>query len=366
MTRRMSLACALTALLLGACQQTLVLDDLSPEAGSSGTGGSGVGPSDASSDARCFGTQSQMVSFVPETPQVVIALDRSSTMTETLFGPPDTEFSAAATGLSAEVSSYAPSGQHNGRRAISFAYLDFPDDAKDCSGGPSCCSTDVVSTNSYTAFQDATSAGDGVQSANRPIFAALSRAHDYYDFGPGSMTTGQRYVLLVTDGAPGGCSSGSPPADCQDAVGEITALSDDLDVITVVVEVGSQLSTACLEDLAAAQGTPPPWYIDASLYNDATTPNYLASVLGTVANGIAGGACRLTLAYTPSSPDQLSVTYNNGAVLPAGNNGWTYESDAGTPYVVLHGTACQSFINGQSFDLQIYDGCALDHPAQNP
>ena len=85
--RAISLGCALLAVALAACQQTLVLDDLPPDAGcpepggvsgaggTSGGKGSG-GPSDASTDGRCFGDRSSIATA--DVPQVIVALDRST------------------------------------------------------------------------------------------------------------------------------------------------------------------------------------------------------------------------------------------------------------------------------------------------
>jgi hypothetical protein len=373
-TLRISLGSALVALFVAvclvACQQTLVLDDPSADASLTGTGGKGGGsgggggggPSDASSDARCFGNQAQQVSFTSDTPQVLIALDRSAMMTGSPFGSQDTEFSAATTDLSAAVSRYAPSnGQHNARRTITFAYLDFPGSSNDCllQPGSGCCPTDVAPTNGYLAFESAISCDAPnvcVQSNNRPTAAALTKAHDYYNyFNGGTSQPGQRYVLLVTDGAPSGCNTASPPGDCSDALGEINALND-LNVTTVIVEVGNQTSTPCLQELANA-GAAQPFY-NGPLYSAATTPNDLVNVLGAVAQGIAADACHLTLSMGPSSSDQLSVWYD-GSNVSQGSNGWYY--DASALRLTLHGTTCQNFIqNGQS-GLQIFDGCSPSH-----
>jgi hypothetical protein len=366
-TPRISLGCALVATLFAlcfvACQQTLVLDDSSRDGSSTGTGGSGAGPGDASGDARCSGNQAQPISFTTDTPQVLIALDRSSLMTETAFGPQDTEFSAAATDLSAAVSRYAPSGgQHNAKPTISFAYLDFPaSGGKNCplSGGSGCCPSDVAATPSYQAFEAALSMCEAPSdicgpSYNRPIAAALSAAHDHYEY-PGASQQGQRYVLLVTDGAPNGCSSASPPADCSDALGEINALND-LNVTTVIVEVGNQTSTPCLQELANAGATQP--FYDGPLYNPAMTPSDLVSILGTVSQEMALGACHLTLSMGPSSSDQLTVTYDGATVTP-GTNGWSY--DANDERLTLHGSTCQSFILNGQFGLQVFAGCGTNH-----
>src|SRR3954454_5708716 len=128
------------AIFLGACQQTVLLDDRSADASRSATGGKngnggsgGSKPTDASPDGPCG--QGQPIIATGDIPQVVVALDRSSDMLGTQFGggQNDSQFNVAVSDLSAQVGNYAYSpGQHSSRRAISFAYLEFPESTNDC------------------------------------------------------------------------------------------------------------------------------------------------------------------------------------------------------------------------------------------
>ena len=104
MIRTIVVGCALLAGLSTACTQTLVLDDLGPDAGSTATD---AGPSDAAGgDARCFGNQPQPIPFTPDIPQVIVALDCSTgaMMTNAIFGA--NEFLTAVADLSTVVSRY--------------------------------------------------------------------------------------------------------------------------------------------------------------------------------------------------------------------------------------------------------------------
>ncbi len=262
MTGWFLLASALTGIAAVGCQQTLVLDDLAPDAGPPGTGGtSGIGPSDASADGHCIGNQVRQINATPNTPEVVVALDRSSEMTETPFGQQDTEFTAAVSDLSAEVGHYARDGQHSSRPAISFAYLEFPDSSNDCIN-PGCCASAVAPTESSPDFSAAAMTCEGPAnscgpSADRPIAGALIST--YTHFQSESTSSGaqnaQRYVLLVTADAPG---TNCPENDCLAAQNEISRLVNDLNVWTVIVHVGTTAMSGCLQNLATTQPGPPP------------------------------------------------------------------------------------------------------------
>jgi hypothetical protein len=355
-TGRISLGCALLAILLGACRPTLVLDDLAPDGGRSGTGGTRVGPSDASSDGRCPTNQSALL-YTADIPQVLIALDRSAAMSAP-FGTNETQFGAALNAIQSEVSSY--SGAHNSRRNIQFAFLDFPDLASDCNGASGCCPSDVIM--SYSDFEQANACNDSgpnscFQLPNRPTATALSKAYDYYDmYNGGSQRSNERYVLLVTDDDPqGSCPNNS--AACSSALTQVNSLSS-IGVSTEVVAIGT--GAPCLTELANEQGMfPSPYYV-------ASTPNDLPGAIDGVMQMVAQGSCRLTLSSATSG--HLTVVFNN-VIQPQDNgttgNGWNYGGDNNTR-VYLHGTLCQSFLQGTQgspFGLQIYDGCVPDHLA---
>ncbi len=248
------------------------------------------------------------------------------------------------------------------RRAIQFSFLDFPDGmTMDCNSAPDCCPSDL--TTMYTAFDLGASCNSSsttcLQSTFRPIAEALKEAHDHYPVGSGGQHSTDRYVLLIADGDPeGSCSSADP---CGDAINEVGELSNDLGVTTEVVAIGG--GTFCLPELATATGiSPSPYYV-------ASTSTDLSNVLDDIAQTIAEDGCHLTLTTPPSG--QLTVTFDN-VVQPQDSgttgNGWNYGGSNDTR-LFLHGSLCQSFLQGSpngAFGLQIYDGCAPDHPGQNP
>jgi hypothetical protein len=366
-TRRISFGCALLAILLGACRQTVVLDDLSPDGGQSGTGGTGVGPTDASSsDAHCFNTLP--LAFEPDTPQVFVALDRSSAMNATLPDAPS-QLDAALNALSTVVSSYEPSsgGHNNGNRSpIEFAFLDFPENPLDCSMVQGCCASDYTETTSYQAFVNAEYACNsnnpppncGGQSKSRPTADALRKAVTYF-VGGGTATHGdQHYVLLVTDGDPSGDCYTVTSSDCGDAQYEIATLNA-MEVTTEVVAIGS--SATCLNLLAGSEMMTP---------TVAQTEDALYDALKGIAGTIAQSNCRLTLTQPPSS-DQVAVTFGGTRQqedASSSDNGWSYGSD--DTRIILHGSLCANYIswltNPFGSGLQIYDGCVPSYLGSQP
>ena len=368
MTLRISFGCALLAILVGACQQTLRLDDRSPDAslsgtggrsGNGGSGGSGIGPSDASSsDAHCSGYQPQQIFFTWDTPQVVIALDRSTTMNQPFPNTNDIQLNSALNALYADVQSFGPSaGGHDNHPTIQFAFLDFPYVPADCAAATGCCTSVVTPTMNYQAFDDvAYTCTSGppsnacIQSDHRPIANALSRAYGYFSAMSPAQHGNERFVLLVADGDPIGCSPSGPNGDCTDAItqiGNLTSLGSG--VTTEVLAIGGSTAPNCLSLLASAQTMTP---------YTASNSTDLGAALQKILNPIAQVGCRLTLTSLPQSK-QLSVVYAGKSVPEDsgdGGNAWITSSDGSR--VFLHGSLCQSFLGGNSSGLQIYDGCA--------
>ena len=372
MTRRISLGCALLAILLAACQQTVVLDDLSPDAGhggTGGTGGKGVGPVDASSDGRCFGNQPPpTIMFTTDTPQVLVALDRSSAMNEPLDMTNVSQLNAALNALTTLAQTYEPSsGGRKNAATIDFAFLDFPEAPLDCTAANGCCSGDVTPSSTeqvftYQMFDAAENACNSnssggapscIQSKNRPIAAALSKARDYFVSIGAAAHGNERYVLIVTDGDPaGGCSLTAN--DCMDALSAVGNLSD-LGVTTEVVAIGDG-APPCLTELASPAGMAP---------YPAPTTDAVFPTLQMVIYSIAQTDCRLTLAQAPSS-GELTVQYGGMEEQPDGSSNsdsWSY-GGSGTR-IILHGSLCDNFLKN-NFGLQIYDGCVPAHFGQNP
>jgi hypothetical protein len=366
--RASSLGCALLVGSLAACQQTWKLDDLGPDASQPGTGGmgstgsaggkGGSSPTDASTDGRCS-SNGQTLKYTPDLPQMLVALDRSTAMSAEFPNTNESHLDAALNAILGEVDAY--SGGPNHRGTIQFSFLDFPDTGSGCDSSSGCCPSDI--TTSYNTFSQSAGActtqpgpTSCLQSSSRPMATALSSAHDYFQFMSGGSHATERYVLLISDGNPQGCSSDDP---CNDAITKVNDLSG-IDVTTEAVAIGSD--AGCLTVLANTQGlSPSPYYL-------ATTPADVSNTIAGIALTVAEGGCRLTLSMPPAS-GRLAVYFDNVAQMQDSGtmgNGWNYDNST---HVYLHGTLCTSFLQAppnSQFGLQIYDGCGPDHLGGNP
>jgi hypothetical protein len=372
-TRRISLGCALLAVLGGGCQQRLVLDDraadasLSGTGGKNGSGGRGGGPTDASSvDAHCS-PNPPTIPYQPDKPQILVALDRSSAMGASFGGmSSESELQAALDAVQTYVTKY--SGGHNGSASIQFAFLAFPDPSNNCNSSNGCCVTQV--TSSYSDFEAANTCSGPMQncllSSTRPTAAALYAALEYYNStnGGGPQHSNENYVLLITDDDPhGSCTDGS--AICSDAIAAVKALSY-IGVTTEVIAIGP--GAFCLTDLAQEQNVIP------SPYSTVSTPQELSTQIQMLTAAVAQNSCRLTLSSPPTS-DSLLVKFNGAKQNQDSGttgDGWFYSGDYSTR-LFLHGSLCnmylQSLLQGMptgSVGLQIYDGCPSQHPGGNP
>jgi hypothetical protein len=362
--------CTLLAILLGACQQTLVLNDRPGDASLPGTGGkngTGGSPNDASSsDAHCS-ANSPLLAYAPDKPQILVALDRSSAMAASFGGVGgESQLQAALDAVQTYVTKY--SGGRNGSASIQFAFLAFPDPSNNCNAGTGCCVTQV--TSSYSDFDRANTCSGPMPncllSSTRPTAAALYDALDYYNAtsGGGSQHNNERYVLLITDDAPqGSCTDGS--SSCSEALSAVTALGY-IGVTTEVIAIGP--GAVCLNQLAAEQPVIP------SPYSSALMPQDLSAQIQAITQAVALNSCRLTL-FSPPTSGHLGVTFN-GVIqnqdTGTSGNGWGWSGDYSTR-VFLHGTLCdeylQSLLQGLpsgSSGLQIHDGCLSQHAGGNP
>ncbi|HXT95728.1 MAG TPA: hypothetical protein VN853_05465 [Polyangia bacterium] len=370
MTGGFKLACALLGIAAAGCQQTWVLDESALDGGRPGTGGtSGVGPSDASVDGRCFGNPMQIMS-TGDRPLVVVALDRSSDMASNqLIGSNNSELDEAVNDLLSQVQSYAPSGQHPNRRTLDFAYLGFPQGTT-C-GTQGCCASAADLEDSYSAFSAAAMICDSPsstcdQSASHPLSVALQNASAFFEFGAEGSPANERFILVVTDAAPAGNCSISGEDDCHAAADEVVTLSSS-NITTVVVSIGNAQPISCFQNFIGDQGgAPPPYYNnatnDASLYYSAQNAQDLQDRIGLAIQAMAWGTCRFSLSSAPSSQNNLAVSQVQGTTMTPieqdPKSGWTYDSYNNR--LTLHGSACNNYIMNEFGGLQVFDTCSTN------
>jgi hypothetical protein len=227
-----------------------------------------------------------------------------------------------------------------------------------------------------------------------PTADALERALDYFAEGDGQELSGQRYVLLATDGGPNcnadlscdadsctinrenpmaeaGCGGSCcdpdldplGPTNCLDderTVARVEALAD-AGIKTIVVGIpGTDFFADTLDALAEAGRAPnpdaPPSYYRVTSADGA---DGLAETLTRITTGLIT-TCRLQLTSTPSDPDYeglLNVEIDGKEVPQAGDDGWSVDRSTTPPTVVLKGATCEYLETQGAEQVTITYGC---------
>ena len=321
---------------LTACRETVVLDQ-GPFDGS--VGGIDGGP------ATC----GPPVGLVPQSPKLMVALDRSDGML-TRFGD-----SNALAGARDVLDHYAKVY----RNAIWFGYLDFPGPPNaGCSSQTCCIGSDFSPpTGSVDTFLEKLHACDqycGVPTgySQRPISLALATCESIFSFNQSD--TVQRFVLLITNGRPD-CGSGSGPgSSCGDGGEtqiEIARLYGKNPSVTTYVVTPNQSgqfdSDSCFHDLAAAGGTQ-----DNRSPHDAVD---LANDIGGILGEVARNACELHLQENMQIKDSSRVQVTWMGMQVPHNNGWDV-TDNGFA-ILLHGTWCDHLVADGQREFALYTSC---------
>jgi hypothetical protein len=227
-----------------------------------------------------------------------------------------------------------------------------------------------------------------------PTADALARALDYFADGDGRELSGQRYVLLATDGGPncnadltcekesctinrenegaeaacgGNCCDADldplGPTNCIDderTVARVEALAE-AGIKTIVVGIpGTDFFADTLDAVAEAGGAPDP---DGprSYYRvtGADGADGLTETLTRITTGLIT-TCRLQLTSTPADPDYeglLNVEIDGQEVPQAGDDGWSVDRTTTPPTVVLAGETCEYLETQGAERVSITYGC---------
>lgn len=283
---------------------------------------------------------------------------------------------------------------------ISFGLEFFPF-ADDPNATPDTCETPMsmdllvpIGAGDQTAPQIEDAFTTYAPAGGTPTAAALAHALDYFQNGDGKDLPGTSYVLLATDGGPNcnadltcdastctinlenpdatkGCGGSccDPSVDpngnlnCLDqdgSVAQVKALAD-AGVKTFVVGIpGSEFFGQTLDALAAAgletnPNAPPKYYQVTSTDG----PQGLTDVLTSITSGLIT-TCRLQLTSTPKDPNYqglLNVEIDGANVPQQGPDGWTVDTSASPPTIVLAGKTCDYMEQHGAESVSITYGC---------
>ena len=285
------------------------------------------------------------IPLLPNTVEMIIALDRSTSMQQHAFDSTTTRWQAAQQAILAAIQNHP---------SIQFGLELFPW-SSDCNNGAGCCAGQVSvwpgpnhSTN--IATQMACGSGDAgcpIAGDDSPSHLALRQCRESFA-REGSQTRFSQFILLVTDQDPTCAGDVSPEGSpCNVAVNEAEKLGvRNVGVQTFVVALNSDVqSTTCLAEIAAA---------NASSFNDnlqffaAMDSTVLGQQLDTIMTSVEANLCRFSLVRPPNNPDQLNVTVNGKRVAPdaSGQQGGWSLSDPST--LVLSGSSCADVMAGHT------------------
>jgi hypothetical protein len=165
--------------------------------------------------------------------------------------------------------------------------------------------------------------------------------------------TGQKFIVLATDGEPDTCAVPNPSEGQPEAVAAAQA-AFAAGIETFVISVGADVSQAHLQDMANAGQGVQPGDPDAQFYL-ALDQAALVDAFGDILAGVR--SCQLDLDAPLTDADAASCSVEvNGTVVPLGDpNGWQLNAPT---EVELLGTACDALQTGTS-SVQMECACGV-------
>lgn len=328
------------ALALAACRQTVVFDQTGFDGGGGGSGG-GVGGGSGGSRS-CTG---QPVEVSPESPALVVALDRSSGMSSK-FGD-TTQVAAARAALEEHALRY--------QNAVRFGYIDFPGSVNCTMTGGYCCAGELRPPGpNVQSFRNALHTCDQNPSCSfsgnlRPTPSAIRSSAGAFNTSNGI----RGYMLLITNGRPD-CESGTNPActEAQTMIGQLA--SPPLYVPTFVVAPGPVVpeDVDCLTGLAFAGDVPAgrePYYYGAA------NPGELSGTIDDIMHAVARDACYLDVLSGPIQNADKAAVYWGNIEIPHNRDGWELAQQGRE--IALRGEWCERLIQEGKAALAVFPIC---------
>lgn len=318
------------ALPFAACRQTVVFVQTEIDGGGAGDSGT----------PNCTGAS---VEVTPESPALVVALDRSAGMTGR-FGE-TTQLAAARTVLEEHARRY--------QNAVRFGYIDFPGSVNCTMQGGYCCAGNLTppgpNIQSFLVALNACNQNQACSFAGnlRPTPSAIRSSVPVFNSSDGI----NGYMLLITNGRPD-CESGPNPA-CTEAQTLLSQLAGPpLNVRTYVVAPGPLYpdDADCLTGMALAGGaeaTRDPYYYYAS------SPGELSDRIDDIMHRIAEDACYLDVLSGPIQNADKAAVYWKNTEIPRDHWDLTQQGRE----IVLQGEWCERLIAEGEADFAVFPNC---------
>jgi len=343
--------------------------------GGNGTGGAfitpdgGAGADAAVSDGSCGAS---VIEASPKEVSVLLVIDQSDSMSKSLGASDRWTATKGALGTAIDGT----------KDAIDFGLDLFPSAGCDVPADPVLAVPVEPGTTGVPKILAALEAAGPVPQGGTPTAAALARALEYFETGPGLSLAGDRYVLLATDGGPNCNSSHAPcavtacvpnmepgvcpiePDSCCD--GDVKNCLDDVattrrvealataGVPTFVVGIpGTEDFADTLNAVAVAGGRP---RAGDTKYYAVTNAAELTDTFRTITRDLVK-TCELQLQDRPPNNNALNVQIDGEFIPQAGADGWELDLTTTPPTVVLKGATCAAIEAQGASSVTIVYGC---------
>lgn len=158
-----------------------------------------------------------------------------------------------------------------------------------------------------------------------------------------------RVILLATDGEPN-CKAGARDTTTPDTDGTVAAIQAAFAAGFKVYVIGIGPSVGNLNNFAQAGGT--------NTYYPATSAAELATALAAISKAVA--SCTFTMPAAPPDPANLAVYIDGKLVAKDPANGWSAGSSS--QIVNFNGSTCDAIKSGSASNVQVYFGCPGSPP----
>ena len=287
------------------------------------------------------GCGGQVLTATAVPPNMLIALDRSQSMNNTVPGTGDSRWTVATRAIKNITTTY--------QAGIRFGLVLWPGESKSCgpAGEVDCRGTDDAID---LDFNTGMAIGDYLDSAGRcslgtPIGNTLGVLDSYAGFAD---ATRANYVVLVTDGDEN-CDAASSGPDAA------SALRDHVpEVKTFAIGFGGEVNTTILSAIARNGGTA---RTGDPVYYQADNEDALSMAFTNIAGSIVG--CDYTLSSTPDDPNRLFVFLGQTMLVrdTSHANGWDYLP--ATQHLTFYGAICEQLKSGSGGALSVSFGCPV-------
>lgn len=314
--------------------------------------GGAMGPTGLdAADAQTCGLEN--FSLVKETPEILLVLDRSSSMNRMPATPPGmmpmigaTLWTDALTALD-DVVKNTQSAVHWGLKLFPLPTACMVAEGAEVEVAPN--NYDPVLMKARTTGLNTTTGGNA---SGTPTDFAMQRATTYLTARK-AMSNKPKYIVLATDGLPT-CANGTSattPMGRDAAVAAITA-AVTAGFKTYVVGIAIEdAAISVLNEMAVAGGAPrtDPMTKFYPVANRADLVTSLNQITGQVAS------CVFPLSKPPPSPDDVKVTVDTDRVPPSPTNGWSYTTGQNMA-IQLNGSYCDR-VKANDAKVAIVFGC---------